>query len=111
MQMKIYSLETWISDINDEKKDMKNEYIFDLKGNLLNPRIIDNKKIKIPVYEEELGGIMIKFFYEKEMIGRGCIPFCLMKFGYRKIPVFFNNCVESERVFVLGYFEKIINKI
>ena len=111
MQMKIYSLETWISDINDEKKDMKNEYIFDLKGNLLNPRIIDNKKIKIPVYEEELGGIMIKFFYEKEMIGRGCIPFCLMKFGYRKIPIFFNNCVESERVFVLGYFEKIINKI
>ena len=111
MQMKIYSLETWISDINNEKKDLKNEYIFDLKGNLLNPRIIDNKKIKIPVYEEELGGIMIKFFYEKEMIGRGCIPFCLMKFGYRKIPIFFNNCVESERVFVLGYFEKIINKI
>ena len=106
MQMKIYSLETWISDINDEKKDMKNEYIFDLKGNLLNPRIIDNKKIKIPVYEEELGGIMIKFFYEKEMIGRGCIPFTLMKFGYRKIPIYCNNCIESERVFVVGYFEK-----
>ena len=107
MQMKIYSLETYIFENNTDEKNLKNEYIFDLKGNILNPRIIDNKKIKIPVYEEELGGIMIKFFYEKEMIGRGCIPFSLMKFGYRKIPIFFNNCIESERVFVLGYFEKL----
>ena len=106
MQMKIYSLDMGIVDKSEEEKILKNEYIFNLKGGLLTPHIIDNKEIQIPVYEEELGGIMIKFFYEKEMIGRGCIPFALMKFGYRKIPIYFNNCMESERVFVVGYFEK-----
>ena len=106
MQMKIYSLDMGIGDKSEEEKIFKNEYIFDLKGGLLTPHIIDNKEIQIPVYEEELGGIMIKFFYEKGMIGRGCIPFSLMKFGYRKIPIYFNNCMESERVFVVGYFEK-----
>ena len=106
MQMKIYCLDVGIWEKSDEEKSLKNEYIFDLRGGLLTPHIIENKQIQIPVYEEELGGIMIKFFYEKEMIGRGCIPFTLMKYGYRKIPIFFNNCIESERVFVVGYFEK-----
>ena len=106
MQMKIYSLDIGIGDRENEEKNLKNEFVFNLKGGLLTPRIIDNKKIKIPVFEEELGGIMIKFFYEKEMMGRGCIPFCLMKLGYRKIPIFLYNCIESERVFVIGYFEK-----
>ena len=106
MQMIIYSLDIGIGDRENEEKNLKNEFVFNLKGGLLTPRIIDNKKIKIPVFEEELGGIMIKFFYEKEMMGRGCIPFCLMKLGYRKIPIFLYNCIESERVFVIGYFEK-----
>ena len=106
MQMKIYSLDIGIGENSEEEKILKNEYIFNLKGGLLTPHILENKQVQIPVYEEELGGIMIKFFYEKEMIGRGCIPFTLMKFGYRKIPIYCNNCIESERVFVVGYFEK-----
>ena len=106
MEMKIYNLGFDIGDINEEQKILKNEYIFNLEGGFLTPHIINNEIIQIPVYEEELGGIIIKFFYEKKMIGRGCIPFCLLKIGYRKIPIFCNNCIERDRVFVIGYFEK-----
>ena len=106
MEMKIYNLGFDIGDINEEQKILKNEYIFNLEGGFLTPHIINNEIIQIPVYEEELGGIIIKFFYEKKMIGRGCIPFCLLKIGYRKIPIFCNNCIERDRVFVIGYFGK-----
>ena len=108
LQMKVYSLGIDIGNIDKDlaEKNFKNEYNFDLEGGLLTPRIINNEIIKIPVYEEKLGGIMIKFFYEKEMIGRGCIPFGLMKLGYRKIPIYCNNCIERERVFVVGNFQK-----
>ena len=106
MEMKIYNLGFDIGDINEEQKILKNEYIFNLEGGFLTPHIINNEIIQIPVYEEELGGIIIKFFYEKKMIGRGCIPFCLLKIGYRKIPIFCNNCIERDRVFVIGFFEK-----
>jgi hypothetical protein len=48
--------------------------------------------------------IMIKFNYAGKMIGRGCIPYCLMKNGYRKIPVFDNDCYICDGAFALGYF-------
>ncbi len=47
---------------------------------------------------------MIKFNYAGKMIGRGCIPYCLMKNGYRKIPVFDNDCYICDGAFALGYF-------
>ena len=60
--MKIYSLGPYTeNDVNNSKK-YKNEYIFELIGGLLTPSILDNKIIKIPVYEDNLGGIMIKFY-------------------------------------------------
>ena len=107
MKMKIYTLGPYTE--NDEKniKKYKNEYTFDLMGGLLTPVIVNNKKIKIPVYEENLGGIMIKFYYDKEIIGRGCIPYCIMKIGYRKIPIYDNNIVERESIFAVGHFEKV----
>ena len=49
---------------------------------------------------------MIKFFYEGKMIERGCIPYCLIKNGYRRIPIFDNDCYVCDDVFVLGYFKK-----
>ena len=108
IQIKIYGLDLRQKVENNEMDEniIKNEYILNLGGNLINPHIINDESIKIPVYEEELGGIMIKFFYEKEMIGRGCIPYCLMKFGYRRIPIYCNYCIERDRVFFVGYFEK-----
>ena len=107
MKMKIYTLGPYIENDKTNSKIYKNEYNFDLIGGFLTPNILNNHKIKIPVYEESLGGIMIKFIYEKEVIGRGCIPFCLMKMGYRKIPIYDNNCIMRESIFVVGYFEKV----
>ena len=108
LQIKIYTLDlsSKIEETDTKEKPAKNEYIFNLEGNLINPKIINNEIIKLPVYEEELGGIMIKFLYDKDMIGRGCIPFCLIKYGYRRIPIYCNNCIERDRIFVVGYFEK-----
>ena len=100
LTMEIYSL-------GSEKDDLVPHKIYKLKGGLMFPVITDNdKKIKIPIYEDQLGGIMIKFIYEGKMIGRACIPYCLMKNGYRKVPIYDNNCYLCEDVFVLGYFEK-----
>ena len=62
--------------------------------------------IKYPIVEDELGGIMIKFIYEGKMIGRGCIPYCLMKNGYRRVPIFDNACNLTDDVFVFGFFKK-----
>ena len=108
LQIKIYTLDlsSKIEETETKEKPAKNEYIFNLEGNLINPKIINNEIIKLPVYEEELGGIMIKFLYDKDMIGRGCIPFCLIKYGYRRIAIYCNNCIERDRIFVVGYFEK-----
>ena len=100
LTMEIYSL-------GSEKDDLNPHRTYKLKGGLMFPIILDNEMIiKYPIYEDELGGIMIKFFYEGKMIGRGCIPYCLMKNGYRRIPIFDNDCYVCDDVFVLGYFKK-----
>ena len=98
--MEIYSL-------GSEGDDNNLHYKFDLGCGLMFPVIMENKyAFEIPIFEEDLGGIMIKFIYEGKMIGRGCIPYCLMKNGYRKIPIFDNDCYICDGVFVLGYFQK-----
>ena len=107
MQIKIYSLGPYTENDGINEKKYKDKYIFDVIGGLLTPTILNNKKIKIPVYEDELGGIMIKFKYDKVVIGRGCIPYCLMKMGYRKIPIYDNNSTLRESIFVVGFFEKV----
>ena len=100
LTMEIYSL-------GSEQDDLNPHRIYKLKGGLLFPIIKDNDNIiKYPIYENDLGGIMIKFIYEGNMIGRGCIPYCLMKNGYRRIPIFDNDCYICDDVFVLGFFKK-----
>ena len=100
LTMEIYSL-------GSEKDDLNPHRAYKLKGGLMFPIIKENDSvIKYPIYEDELGGIMIKFFYEGKMIGRGCILYCLMKNGYRRIPIFDNDCYICDDVFVLGYFKK-----
>ena len=100
LTMEIYSLGSEQGDLNPHR-------IYKLKGGLMFPIIKDNDNIiKYPIYENDLGGIMIKFIYEGNMIGRGCIPYCLMKNGYRRIPIFDNDCYICDDVFVLGFFKK-----
>ena len=100
LTMEIYSL-------GSEQDDLNPHRIYKLKGGLMFPIIKDNDNIiKYPIYENDLGGIMIKFIYEGNLIGRGCIPYCLMKNGYRRIPIFDNDCYICDDVFVLGFFKK-----
>ena len=100
LMMEIYSLG---SENDDKNPHMK----YKLQGGLMFPVILENElSIEMPIYEDELGGIMIKFTYNGNLIGRGCIPYCLMKNGIRKIPIFDNDCYICEGTFVLGYFQK-----
>ena len=100
LRMEIYSL-------GSEQDDLNPHRIYKLKGGLMFPVIMENEKeIKYPIVEDELGGIMIKFIYEGKMIGRGCIPYCLMKNGYRRVPIFDNACNLTDDVFVFGFFKK-----
>ena len=99
LTMEIYPLGSEEDDNVPHKK-------FTLSCGLLFPVIMGNRyNFQMPIYEDELGGIMIKFIYDGKLIGRGCIPFCLMKNGYRKIPIFDNDCYICDGVYVLGYFK------
>ena len=90
--------------------DIDNKFphkIFELKGGMVFPNIAGaDELLNIPVYEGDLGGLMIKIYKDDKMIGRGCIPYCLMKEGYRRIPLFDNDCWICEGAFAVGYFKK-----
>ena len=100
IQMEIYSL--------GSEKDDKNPHMkYELKGGLMFPVILENNlSFDIPIYEDELGGVMIKITYDGKLIGRGCIPYCMMKNGIRRIPIFDNDCYICDGVFLVGFFQK-----
>ena len=100
LAMEIYTLGGEKDDKNPHKK-------YELNGGLMFPVIMNNDvSIEMPIYEDELGGIMIKFTYDGKLIGRGCIPYCMMKNGIRKVPIFDNDCFICDGAFVLGFFQK-----
>ena len=100
LYVEIYSL-GYINDDKFPKKKIK------LKGGMVFPNIDRNDQmVDIPVYEGDLGGLMIKIYKDENMIGRGCIPYCLMKEGYRRIPLFDNECCICEMAYAVGYFKK-----
>ena len=86
---------------NTKKTNMK------ISDGLLFPLIDTEKIIKIPVFEKDLGGVMFKFNYEGKMFARACIPYCMMKNGYRKVPLFCNECIKREGSFIVGEFRLI----
>ena len=99
--VEIYSLGTE----NDDKFPHKR---MELRGGMVFPNIVGaDELLNIPVYEGDLGGLFIKILKDEIMIGRGCIPYCLMKEGYRRIPIFDNDCWICEGAFATGYFKKI----
>ena len=100
LYVEIYSL-GFMNDDEFPKKKIK------LKGGMVFPVIDgDDQVIDIPIYEADLGGLMLKIYKDDIMIGRGCIPYCLMKEGYRRIPIFDNNCLMCETAYAVGYFKK-----
>jgi len=63
-----------------------------------------NPKIDYNVYDYELSALMIKIKYNDKMIGRSCIPYYLMKQGFRRIPIYDNKCFNVEEAYMVGYF-------
>ena len=61
-------------------------------------------KIDYNVYDYELSALMIKIKYNDKMIGRSCIPYYLMKQGFRRIPIYDNKCFNVEEAYMVGYF-------
>ena len=60
--------------------------------------------INYNIYDFELSAIMIKIRYKDKMVGRSCIPYYFMKQGYRRIPIYDNQCFNTENVYMVGYF-------
>ena len=100
LYIEIYSLGYELDDKFPHKK-------LELKGGMVFPNIVGGDELfNIPVYESDLGGLMIKIFKDDKMIGRGCIPYCIMKEGYRRVPLFDNDCWICDGSFAVGYFKK-----
>ena len=100
LYFEVYSLGHELDDKFPHRK-------YELRGGMVFPNIVGaNELLKIPVYEGDLGGLMLKIFKDDKMIGRGCVPYCIMKEGYRRVPLFDNDCWICDGSFAVGYFKK-----
>ncbi len=103
------SLNFEIYTLGSHKEDKNPKYTFQCYGGVIFTHITDNKTVSFDVYEPDLGGLMIKFFMDDNMFARACIPFTMLKEGFRKIPLFDNNCIEYSESCMVGFFSKKIN--
>ena len=103
------SLNFEIYTLGSHKEDKNPKYTFQCYGGVIFTHITDNKTVSFDVYEPDLGGLMIKFFMDDIMFARACIPFTLLKEGFRKIPLFDNYCIEYSESCMVGFFSKKIN--
>ena len=60
--------------------------------------------IEYKIYDFEFSAVIIKIRYKDKMIGRGCIPYSFMKQGFRRIPIYDNQCFNAENVYMVGFF-------
>ena len=89
------------------KEDEVNNPSFNFK--LTNGIIFPNFENGIPtieykVYDFEFSAVIIKIRYKDKMIGRSCIPYYFMKKGFRRIPIYDNQCFNAENVYMVGFF-------
>ena len=63
-----------------------------------------NPNIEFKVYDFELSAILIKITLNNNIIGRGCIPYCFMKQGLRRIPIYDNQCYNVKNAYMVGHF-------
>ena len=103
------SLKFEIYTLGSHKEDKNPKYTFLCNGGVIFTQITDNKTVNFDVYEPDLGGLMIKFFMDDVMFARSCIPFTMIKEGFRKIPLFDNNCIEYSESCMVGLIYKKFN--
>ena len=104
MTMSIYVLGT--------ESDIKNniKYKFELIDGFIFTKIKNNQIMLFNIYELDLGGLYFIIKYGNVLFVRTCIPFTLMREGYRKIPIYTNHCVEFKSSCMIGFFSKSYNK-
>ena len=88
------------------KEDENNEA---LTCQLTNGVIFPNFQGEYPtinyrVHDFDLSAIMIKIKYKEKMVGRCCIPYSIMKLGFRRIPIYDNQCFNNENAYMVGFF-------
>ena len=98
LNVKVYSI-----GIKEDEKNQK------LSFKLINGSLFPNFENGIPkidynVYDYDLSAIMIKIKYNDKMIGRCCIPYKIMKQGFRRIPIYDVYCFNVEEAYMVGYF-------
>ena len=98
LSLKIYSIGI--------KEDENNEA---LTCKLTNGVIFPNFQGEYPtvnyrVHDFDLSAIMIKIKYKEKMVGRCCIPYTIMKLGFRRIPIYDNQCFNIENAYMVGFF-------
>ena len=89
------------------KEDESNpSFSLKLSGGIIFPVILDNKEANFLVYEADLGGFVFLLYSDDKVIGRGVVPFCMMKEGYRRVPLFDNKCNEIENSYLIVHLKK-----
>ena len=97
------NLAIYVIGIKEDESNPK--YDFKLINGGLFPKFQDgNPNIEFKVYDFELSAILIKITLNNNIIGRGCIPYCFMKQGLRRIPIYDNQCYNVKNAYMVGYF-------
>ena len=103
---KSFILKVYILGCKEEEEN-NTKYKFNLTDGFIFTKIKNNEQMYFDVYEKDLSGLMIKIKYDDQIIARSCIPFCMMKEGYRRIPFFDNLCNEFPASFIIALIKKI----
>ena len=99
------TMSVYVLGINAEKQN-NIEYKFELIDGFIFTKIKDNRIMRFNIYESDVGGLIFKIKYNNVLVARSCIPFCIMKEGYRRIPIYSNNCAEFKSTCIIGLFSK-----
>ena len=97
------NLAIYVIGIKEDESNPK--YDFKLINGGLFPKFQDgNPNVEFKVYDFELSAILIKITLNNNIIGRGCIPYCFMKQGLRRIPIYDNQCYNVKTAYMVGHF-------
>ena len=88
------------------KEDESNpKYDFKLINGSMFPKFEKgNPNVQFKVYDYDLSAIIIKIKLGNKVIGRSCIPYFCMKLGFRRIPIYDNQCYNMKDVYMVGHF-------
>ena len=103
LSLSIYSI-----GVTEDESNPK--YVFKLINGTVFPSFQNgNPEVEFKVCDYDLSAVIIKIKVNNDIIGRGCIPYFCMKSGFRRIPIYDNECFNMKDVYMVGHFS--LNKI